>query len=618
MRQHWLAITHLTLRNALPVITPFENLQTDPDVIVTDPGAWKLFVFRKSRDPLSTTSLLRELRTEIESLTDRADSAIDALVRAGEIETGLADANSPVASRVAQVVDQLAAAACGGSLARAQVLRRLEEAAGAEHLPQQVRCAHPEGFSYYGLHPLDFADLAGRVSRDLNSHVQVIGIRSVGSTLGAVVTAALQTCGKSVDRITVRPEGEPYQRRTAFDSAQLGWIAGGLQRRADFVIVDEGPGFSGSTLLSVARALGQAGVPASSIVLMGSRPFLSRSGRGHDDGWSRFRSYVIDYGKHVPQGAGRSLGDGAWRELLYPSPSQWPPCWIEQERIKHLSQDSQVFFKFEGFGRYGRLSRQHASALADAGFSPPILRFENGFGCYQFVPGKPLIHQDVSGALLSRIAAYCAFRVKHFPAANPNVDRLQDMMQVNLGVEFGFPDVSFSLPVEKPVYPDCSMSPHEWLLAADGETLKADAVGHAEGHQLPGPTDIVWDLAGTILEWKLSSAEAEFFLEEYQRFSGDHAVVRIRQYLLAYAIFRMARCRMAAAATGRRREARYLRLLYKEYSQQVKEMLEGVHLGKMASQFCSFPPAIAQECSRREIYQIFTTRPRPINSNSSE
>jgi hypothetical protein len=589
------------------VIASAENLPADPDWIAPDP-AWKLFVFRKSRDLLSTITLLQELRAEIGSPAGGADSTIDALVRAGEIETGLADAASPVAARLALVVDRLAGAACGGRLARAPLLRQLEEAEVAAGLAPQVRCAHPEGFSYYGLHPLDFADLAGRIHDDLSSRVQVVGIRSVGSTLGAVVAAALRAQGKSTDRITVRPEGEPYERNTTFDVDQQRWIDVGVRQRADFLVVDEGPGFSGSTFRSVAQALVDAGVPPASIVLMGSRPFAERAGMGHGESCelsTRFRAYVIDYGRHTPQRAGRSLGDGDWRELLYPSRSHWPTCWIEQERIKYLSQDEKVFFKFEGFGRYGRLSQRQAEALAEGKFSPRIMRVENGFAGYEFVRGKPLAYQDVNRALLSRIAAYCAFRVRNFPAANPDAVLLSNMTRVNLGVEFGLDDVPCNFPVERPVYPDCCMSPHEWLGTVDGQILKTDAVGHSEGHQLPGPADIAWDLAGAILEWRLSSAEAEFLLNQYQLLSGDRAGLRVGRYLLPYAVFRMARCRMGSAAMGRRREARYLHRLYKEHSQQVKEMLEHAVCADIARQPSSFPSVAKPGSGRRNSPDIY-------------
>jgi hypothetical protein len=207
------------------------------------------------------------------------------------------------------------------------------------------------------------------------------------------------------------------------------------------------------------------------------------------------------------------------------------------------------------------------------------------------------------------MAAYCAFRVKNFPATNPDSALLSNMTQVNLGVEFGLEDVPCNLPVERPVYPDCCMSPHEWLVTADGQILKTDAVGHGEGHQLPGPADIAWDLAGAILEWKLPSGEAEFFLNEYQRLSGDSATLRVGPYLMSYSVFRMARCRMGAAAMGRRRDARYLHRLYREYSQQVKETLQDALAAGMLlnpSSCSSVPKPGSRQRNSPDIYNAST------------
>src|SRR5215469_6728844 len=78
-------------RKRFPVIASNENLPVAPDRIAPDVDAWKLFVFRKSRDLLLTVKLLQELRAEIGLVNGGAVSTIDALVRAGEIETGLDD-----------------------------------------------------------------------------------------------------------------------------------------------------------------------------------------------------------------------------------------------------------------------------------------------------------------------------------------------------------------------------------------------------------------------------------------------------------------------------------------------------------------------------------------------
>src|SRR5262249_22811105 len=162
-------------------------------------------------------------------------------------------------------------------------------------------------------------------------------------------------------------------------------------------------------------------------------------------------------------------------------------------------------FKFEGFGRFGHVVRQQAEALAEERFSPRLLGCNQGYLASEFLLGRPLTAKDLNRDLLTQMALYCAFRVRNFSASGTDVSLLKSMAQVNLEIEFnnGHRDFDLEVPIEHPVYPDCRMLPHEWLLAGDGRILKTDGVGHGDGHQLPGPTDIAWDLAGVIIEWKL-------------------------------------------------------------------------------------------------------------------
>jgi hypothetical protein len=583
--QHWTAPPHHTKKQVISIAFELslamsvDSTELPPATgpVINDPAGWSLFVFRKNREPLSTRQLLNDLRSEIRRLAAGA-SPLDALVRAGELETGLEDAGSAAARSLAIVVDQLATLSCAGTSGDRSCLATILHLLDRLEAPSTITCSHPEGFSYYGLNPLDFADLAARIAPELASRVAVIGIRSVGSALGAVVAAQLRARGTDAERITVRPEGDPYRRQTSFSPPQQAWIRARLAEERDFLVVDEGPGFSGSTFLSVARALeknGESGVPPARIVLMGSRPFPHHVAAEQAREWSRYRSWIIDYAAHAPAGAGRSLGDGAWRELLYPSRWQWPVCWVEQERVKHASRDGRMFFKFEGFGRFGELARAQAAQLAAAKLSPRCLDFEQGYGCYEFVAGRPLARSDLSEALLARMAAYCAFRVGRFPAPSSDLKILAVMARQNLEVEFGsrFRDFRIEIPLERPVYPDCRMLPHEWLMTPEGQALKTDGVGHAEGHQLPGPADIAWDLAGTIVEWNLSAAAADFFLETYRRRSGDSAAERVRFYVVLYSIFRMAQCRMSSVSMARRREARYIRRQYEEHARKVAALL---------------------------------------------
>ena len=82
-----------------------------------------------------------------------------------------------------------------------------------------------------------------------------------------------------------------------------------------------------------------------------------------------------------------------------------------------------------------------------------------------------------------------------------------------------------------------------------GRLLKLDGGAHGDDHFFPGPCDIAWDLAGTIVEWNLSGSEAEYFLEQYRLASGDDARRRLPSYLRAYVAFRMGWCKMAALAS---------------------------------------------------------------------
>jgi hypothetical protein len=372
----------------------------------------------------------------------------------------------------------------------------------------------------------------------------------------------------------VRPEGEPYQRKTILSGTQMPWIQAQMEQHADFVVVDEGPGFSGSTFLSVAQALLDAGVPRQRIVLVGSRPFPAAAPAARAQEWTRFRSYIVDYARRAPHDAARSLGGGAWREVVYSDRSQWPPCWTEQERIKHLSSDGKILFKFEGLGRFGKLVRTQAETLAQAGFSPGLVRWDSGFAGYELLQGRPLRSGDLTSEMLSEMAAYCAFRLANFPAADSNTAFLQEMMRVNLEVEFDRRRQMDTLQVERPIYPDCRMLPHEWFLTPQGRILKTDSVGHSEGHQLPGPVDIAWDLAGVILEWQLSPAQTGFFLSEYQRQSGENPRNRLPGYLLAYSVLRAAQCRMAAVSAGNQRDRQNLRKVYRAHRARVKVLLE--------------------------------------------
>jgi len=526
-----------------------------------DEAAWDLFVFRKARESLCAEQLRRQLLTSLRSALSCNDrnALLDCFVRAGELECALGDLGSPELARAARAVDALAALTVqpGSSTPAGDILSAFSQL----RLPPTVFLSHPEGFSYYGLHPLDFWDLARQIRLESPS-AAIIGIRSIGTTLSSIVGCALKGRGRQAERITVRPAGPPYERCLEFTPQQLQWVRAHLARGSEFVVVDEGPGFSGSSFIAVGRALRRAGVPSAQILFMGSRnPESTEMHARFDPEWNTFRFCSVLQSTRLPVAAKIYCASGGWRQNRFLEQRNWPACWTQLERNKYFSADRSSLFKFEGFGRYGAAVRQRAEDLSRAGFAPPVLSYEGGFVEYEIVPGRAMCPRDGSPAVLQRLAEYCALRADTQTASAPAPVSLDSMLQHNLGVEFGVQDFQLDLPLEKLVIADGRMIPHEWI--ASGERLmKTDGASHGDDHLFPGATDIAWDLAGVIVEWNLARGQQEFFLREYQRRSGDNPARRLPAYLLAYSVFRMAFCRMGAAAMAAWDEAHRL---WREY-----------------------------------------------------
>jgi hypothetical protein len=90
--------------------------------------------------------------------------------------------------------------------------------------------------------------------------------------------------------------------------------------------------------------------------------------------------------------------------------------------------------------------------------------------------------------------------------------------------------------------------------------LKTDSGSHGDDHFFPGPTDIAWDIAGAIVEWRMNGPQTKEFLDLYRRASGDDASARIDGFINAYAVFRAAYCTMAAnAMNGSDEQSRFER-----------------------------------------------------------
>ncbi|HEX9255000.1 MAG TPA: hypothetical protein VF938_05620, partial [Candidatus Angelobacter sp.] len=522
-----------------------------------------LLVFRGDRRRVCGYTLKAALIEQLRLLCgdNSREQLIGALLRVGELECGLADADG-AAHSAELLTDQIADAllqverwsgcpesdfqASNSYSANFQNISfpTLLNAAQGFTAIEQLSIATSEGFAYYALHPLAYADVLDQVSGS-EAPLLIVGIRSIGTTLSAVMVAAARRQGIKVDRLTVRPQGHPYNRTAEFCARQLAAIDQYASLGATFVVVDEGPGLSGSSFLAVAEALEQAGAPLRKIMLVSSHAPNIETLCAADAArrWQRFRCVAVSGEARRPSQAVDFTGGGKWRSRAFSSESEWPAIWTSFERPKYLSStehENPRLYKFAGLGHYGGEVCERELKVSAAGFGPMPRQESDGFVSYPCIDGRPLAARNLSSPILARMADYCAFRLRTFHVELAELNALQQMAKHNLR-ELGL-DSPIELRLEHAVIADGGMQPHEWLVTKEGRLLKTDSGGHGDDHFFPGPTDIAWDLAGAIVEWGLNEQQVREFIDLYRCASCDDPSARIDGFIRAYAVFRAAYC----------------------------------------------------------------------------
>jgi hypothetical protein len=452
------------------------------------------------------------------------------LVFAGQIEQAERDAGGTLA--VQAITDQAAALFLAvrdrkrAGPARDNLLSGLGGIAdrlGAKAVSVRI----PEGFAWYGLMPERYARTAEDWAEELPGRlVSVIGLRSIGTSLSAVVAEALRRRGARVaGRTTLRPEGHPYRREVE--------LPDGLAAAEAVIIVDEGPGLSGSSMASVAEAVRQAGVAEGSIFLF----------PGHGNG---------------PGPKASSAQMRWWRaahtRLAAPEPSERP----DDEGVTHL---------FGGIAAadghletLGRIRHGRQAMLAGLGFALPSSGLRNGWIAIPRA-GKPLGREDLTASLMRmRLAPYIA------AAARPATDERQREAALERIAEALIAyaeDTGLGLTADRihritarvqrlPLPPlrhgDGRLQPAAWVRLADGRILKEDATGTDCDHSWTGPQSVLWDVAGAAIEWNMTDEALACFLTELDTRFAIHAEP------LALAFHRAGYCCMALAVARHERD----------------------------------------------------------------
>jgi hypothetical protein len=381
--------------------------------------------------------------------------------------------------------------------------------------------------------------------------------------------------------VTVRPSGHPYSRQVEIAGDELGEAEWGL-------IVDEGPGQSGSSMASAAAALAAHGINPARISFLPSHDG-GPSGAAPEDSrtwWSRTRCYAVPLrelrweGRTLTEALAartvdlfptsgsveevRDMAGGLWREVVYPDVAQWPAVDGPFERTKYrctLRDGTSVLWKFAG-----QVSAQPGSGSADeqvlmqltkrsaAGWTAAPLSTALGFIALPWLEGTPLTRADADPLVLDHMGRYLV-HVASPPLASREREaartRLREMLYWNtweaLGEETAERTREWSerarvLEAAAPLsgYGDGRMAPHEWLRLPSGRLLKLDSFGHEGDHTAVGRQPLVWDIAGTLVEWGMDD-EAMFPLLAAVELAGGPTYPQdlLTYYRMAYAAFRV-------------------------------------------------------------------------------
>lgn len=537
-----------------------------------------MIIYRSQERSVTALSALQRVRESFRAAqASTSHQAVQQLlIDFGEFEAGVADAG--IGEETATTLRR-AAVATGHLLFRSwkqlelslwtrqfcTALSRLN----AADLPRTIHVSVPEGYAYYGLYPEGYLAAAERFASDKPpAHAVVIGIRSIGTSLSAAVAATLEEFGWTVDAHTIRPGGHPFGRVATIDDG----LARDLRaaQTAEVLIVDEGPGLSGSSFGGVARAVREHGISTGRISLFPSWDADGSTFRNGDAAaeWSLHPRFTVAFDEIVKHPvAGTTLNEisaGRWREVFLRDEKAWPAVQIQHEARKFIRGSS--LLKFAGLGRYGQEKLDLAETLDQERLAPPVLGLYNGFLETKLVSAVPFRPSGpVPQELLEQAARYLAFRALAFPREHSvPFDEMARMISFNTeqGIRTTLPDPWFAemrreIEDRPATAVDGRMLAHEWIETPRG-FLKTDAVDHHADHFFPGDTDIAWDLAAAAIEFRLDEAERRFLLERYQQLSGDRIPPAVlAYYATAWLAFRLGYCSMAAEATADRERERF-------------------------------------------------------------
>ena len=594
-----------------------------------------MIVYRDHKRLYKTADYMSDLRSLLARLSRSPpinhDLTVELLIDMGELESALAeslcqdhDFRSPAMSLFRKASTVAAHVFCASWERRSDAamvwvarLAGMLDEISAFPIPPLVRVSVPDGYAYDGVFPETYYAAARKFIRCvIDTPIFCIGIRSIGTSLSAVAAALLEESGRRVESCTVRPRGllsDPFLRLSPDLEDYLR-----ARSSSHFLIIDEGPGLSGSSFCCVAQTLSELGIGDRNISFLAGREtdgkgFVGEAARSR---WPRHRTFSAQFDEvwlasgrlchSFPHGGLVDISAGNWRKIFYGAEADYPAVYPSLERRKYLclperhgfcgiptlpdlehvqKNGTEVFIvKFAGLGRYGRAAYERACLIAEAGFSPPVLGLSNGFIIFKCIAARPLTAGDANDTFLTTLARYCAFLQQRFPSEQTrtfyemiemicgNIDEILGKTWVDRfkrsiaahSIKYGSRSTAI----------DGRMQPHEWLGAGD-TYFKADATDHHADHFFPGCHDIAWDIAGSQIEFGLEAERLNFFLERYESLAHDPQLPRrLPIYRIAYLSYQVGFTKLASQALSSTPDGEKFKLLFERYCAALKAAIQ--------------------------------------------
>lgn len=562
--------------------------------------------FQRAADPRQLITALGEQARELSSLSGeppKKSAVVRLLIESGELVQGVLDAEFFARDRdewgtlemsCSRLMQEAARMSIHGSDRTEEFVTTLSVL--ARNCPaEQVRLRRPEGFAFYALYPELYIMAARELAARCSEPLVVIGLRSIGTTLSAVVAEAYGP--PALPPVTLRPCGPPFERTVSAGPSLTRLVS--EHAGAQFAIVDEGPGLSGSSFCSVIEWLERNGVPAGRI-----QGFPGHAGdpgprasAAHLERWQRSNRCVVDFdrlllsrdfvaGGHWFESslANDELGlidiaAGRWRELHIADRRNWPPSDRFRERRKYVYRHGGAMWlaKFAGLGRPGEAKLAVARQLSAAGLIPPPRELRYGFLIGRWLNEAQPVERSAfphRGLLIESVADYLRFRHRELPADQAPGSapaELLVMAKANVSERFGLglareldfwdQHVRFLTCHVERMLTDNRMHAWEWLLLPEGRLVKADALDHSAEHDCIGAQDLAWDLAGAAVEFELEPGELRILESRIARRGSFRPHPLSREFhRLCYLAFQLGYYTLAAQSASNDDEER-LRLL---------------------------------------------------------